>query len=235
MSAVVGLVIGLERSLQDQPAGVRTMSLVSLGACIFTMVGNFGFPGKYDASRMAAAVCSGVGFIGAGVITTGNQSRRIDFANVDTVHGMTTAAAIWVSAACGVCVGCGLGFVGVAAGLVNVVVVTAGKRLDIRSRRRYQRLERKKVEAGRGGFDDFDNPNYGCYVDDGECQLQDEFDMKAYEPPYVDDVKVQQEDLLTYGLHSHLTEMGQVKEERQVVKVRELGLGEFTYNLENGT
>ena len=72
--------IGYVRSLSDQPAGVRTMSLVAMGSCLFTLCGAFGFQshvGKYDASRLASAVASGVGFIGAGVITTGTRRQGL--------------------------------------------------------------------------------------------------------------------------------------------------------------
>ena len=133
-----GLIIGVERSLSDQPAGVRTMSLVSLGASLFTLCGSNGFSGRFDSSRLSAAVASGVGFIGAGVITT-NAQRRPGLADRDAVHGMTTAAAIWVSAAAGVCCGCGLPFLGLTASLANVFIMRVGKGFDLWARNKYQR------------------------------------------------------------------------------------------------
>ena len=77
------------------------MSLVAMGAALFTICSRYGFVGThYDTSRMASNVASGVGFIGAGVIYH-EQSSRV-------VHGLTTAAAIWMSAAVGVACGTGM-------------------------------------------------------------------------------------------------------------------------------
>lgn len=68
LSVVLGMMIGFERRRPDRPAGVRTMSLVSLGSCIFTIDSMFAFsssPDSWDSSRVAAAIPSGVGFLGA--------------------------------------------------------------------------------------------------------------------------------------------------------------------------
>jgi hypothetical protein len=97
--ALMGAALGKERAHSKHSAGVRTMSLVSMGAAVFTLVSCYGFSNfaKVDASRMAANVPSGVGFVGAGVITTSvrdqDQNHRNPQNNV--VHGLTTAATIW--------------------------------------------------------------------------------------------------------------------------------------------
>ena len=104
-AALLGAAVGKERSTASHhPAGVRTLALVSLGSAAFTLCSMYGFgaAGKFDTSRMASAVASGIGFIGAGVITT--TTRR----NESIVHGLTTAAAVWISAAVGVTCGTGL-------------------------------------------------------------------------------------------------------------------------------
>jgi putative Mg2+ transporter-C (MgtC) family protein len=92
--------IGLERELRQRSAGLRTHTLVGLGAALFTMAGRYGFDaaGEADPTRIAAQVVSGIGFIGAGVIFT----RR------DGVRGLTTAATVWLVAAVGLTVGGGL-------------------------------------------------------------------------------------------------------------------------------
>jgi hypothetical protein len=108
----------------------RTFSLVALGAAIFTICGRSGFARipladlalkeaiKVDISRMASNAVTGVGFIGAGVITT----HKADDGSFD-VRGLTTAASIWVSAAVGIASGCKLYFAGlVAAGLTALVI-----------------------------------------------------------------------------------------------------------------
>ena len=104
-AALLGAAVGKERSTANHhPAGVRTLALVSLGSAAFTLVSMYGFgtAGRFDTSRMASAVASGIGFIGAGVITT--TTTR----NESVVHGLTTAAAVWISAAVGVTCGSGL-------------------------------------------------------------------------------------------------------------------------------
>ena len=70
-SILLGGTIGWERRQADRPAGVRTMALVSLGACLFTINSAFAFigsPMSWDSSRVSAAIPSGVGFLGAGLI-----------------------------------------------------------------------------------------------------------------------------------------------------------------------
>ena len=95
-ASLLGGCVGKERSsTHKHSAGVRTMALVALGACAFTICSSIGFShlgnAKCDPSRMASNVASGVGFVGAGVITTsanGSDSRQ------SMVHGLTTATAV---------------------------------------------------------------------------------------------------------------------------------------------
>ena len=95
---VLGAMIGYERERAGKPAGVRTHGMVALGAALFTVVGASGFGSLTDPARMAAQVVSGIGFLGAGAIL---QQRG-------SVHGLTTAASLWVTAAIGVAVGVGM-------------------------------------------------------------------------------------------------------------------------------
>jgi putative Mg2+ transporter-C (MgtC) family protein len=92
------MVIGIERELRDQAAGLRTHMLVAVGACLFTIVGAYGFGSASDPSRVAAQVVTGIGFLGAGAIIREGVS----------VRGLTTAASLWVVAAAGTAVGLGL-------------------------------------------------------------------------------------------------------------------------------
>lgn len=87
-----GAIIGLERKDADRPAGLRSMTLVSSGSALYTLACIYGID-KGDPARAAAQVCTGVGFIGAGVIAKGSGR--------DPVRGITTACAVWVSAALG--------------------------------------------------------------------------------------------------------------------------------------
>jgi len=96
-----GAVIGLERKDADRPAGLRSMTLVSTGSALYTLACIFGIE-RGDQARAAAQVCTGVGFIGAGVIAKGGTR--------DPVRGVTTACAVWVSAALGVAAASGMSF-----------------------------------------------------------------------------------------------------------------------------
>src|ERR1700759_3145844 len=104
--------VGLERETRDQPAGVRTHVLVGMGAAVFTLISAYGFSGIHgaapiDPSRVAAQVVTGVGFLGAGAIIHQGMA----------VRGLTTAAAVWISAAIGMAAAIGfyaLGFAGTA-------------------------------------------------------------------------------------------------------------------------
>jgi hypothetical protein len=99
VAAACGAVIGLERKDADRPAGLRSMTLVSSGSALYTLACVFGIEGG-DPVRAAAQVCTGVGFIGAGVIAKGSVR--------DPVRGVTTACAVWVSAALGVVAAAGM-------------------------------------------------------------------------------------------------------------------------------
>ncbi len=98
LAAGFGALIGLDREQLDKPAGVRTFSIVAMGAAFFSLVGLIAF-GENDAgARIAAQVVTGVGFLGAGAILH----------NRGNVLGLTTAAGIWGAAAVGMGFGFGL-------------------------------------------------------------------------------------------------------------------------------
>jgi putative Mg2+ transporter-C (MgtC) family protein len=106
VAAALGGAVGFEREMRDQPAGFRTHMLVSLGSALFTLVGAYapsaflegaGATVTLDPTRVAAQVVTGIGFLGAGAILRHGLS----------VRGLTTAAALWVTAAIGVAVGLG--------------------------------------------------------------------------------------------------------------------------------
>lgn len=94
---ILGGAIGLERERHDKPAGFRTIILICLGACIFTIVSQVGGNGVGDPGRVAAQVVTGIGFLGAGAIIHDRGS----------VLGLTTAATIWAVAAIGMAAGFG--------------------------------------------------------------------------------------------------------------------------------
>jgi len=102
-AVVIGCIVGADRDLHGKPTGIKTLGLVALGACLATMAGlNFAtVDASHDTSslsRVIEGVITGIGFLGAGVIVHGNNEQ---------VHGLTTAASIWVTAAIGII--CGMG------------------------------------------------------------------------------------------------------------------------------
>lgn len=97
LALVFGCVIGFERQLRQQLAGMRTNTLVSVGSALFVMMGMM-TAGDSSPTRIAAQVASGIGFLGAGVIIRDGLS----------VRGLNTAATLWCSAAVGTL--CGSGF-----------------------------------------------------------------------------------------------------------------------------
>ena len=119
LAGVLGALIGLERELRAKEAGLRTHFLVALGSALIMIVSQWGFQDvtkmgmelgqngfvRYDVSRVAAQIVSGIGFIGAGTIMMQKQ----------VVHGLTTAAGLWAVAGIGMAIGGGLYWVGIAA------------------------------------------------------------------------------------------------------------------------
>ena len=100
LALVCGALIGLEREMSEKEAGLRTHILVSLGACLFGMLGLLisSETGEADPLRMAQGILIGIGFLGAGVIIREGAS----------IKGLTTAAGIWVMG--GVGFACGTGY-----------------------------------------------------------------------------------------------------------------------------
>lgn len=121
LAVILGGAIGLERELKAKPAGLRTNILICVGATLLTDVSiaiTAGGGSHGDASRIAAQIVSGVGFLGAGTIMQGSGM----------VTGLTSAATIWVVAAIGIAVGSGnyIGATGATA-LVAVVLAWLGR------------------------------------------------------------------------------------------------------------
>ena len=130
-AALLGGAVGFERELRDHEAGLRTHLIVTLGACVFTLVSAYAWTDwqfstesgiAFDPTRIAAQIVTGVGFLGAGAIIV----RGIN------VRGLTTAATLWVCAAIGMAAG--TGYYVVAFGATVLVLVSLGP-LRVVSRR----------------------------------------------------------------------------------------------------
>lgn len=120
LALLLSALIGLEREMRQKDAGLRTHTLVGVGAALFMLVSKYAFydvlqPGHVllDPSRVAAQIVSGIGFLGAGLI----------FVRKDSVRGLTTAATIWLCAAVGMAAGGGLWLLAVVATVIYFLVV----------------------------------------------------------------------------------------------------------------
>ena len=122
-ATMCGGAIGFDRELRHKPAGLRTHALVSLGASLVTVLVLRTTPGyeHVDAlSRVIQGVLAGVGFLGAGSILRNTVSTQ------EQVHGLTTAATIWIVAALGIACGVGQWSVALIAVSVALFVLVAG-------------------------------------------------------------------------------------------------------------
>nr|WP_314624517.1 MgtC/SapB family protein [uncultured Noviherbaspirillum sp.] len=99
VAAVLGALIGYDREARNRSAGLRTHMLVALGAAIFIITPMQSGMEIEDLSRVVQGIIAGIGFLGAGAILKLEHSERI--------HGLTTAASIWMTAAIGIAAGLG--------------------------------------------------------------------------------------------------------------------------------
>ena len=141
-------VVGLERQWRQKSAGLRTHTLVGVGAALFMVVSKYGFFDVIgsgvvlDPSRIAAQIVSGIGFIGGGLI----------FVRRDMVRGLTTAATVWLAAAIGAAAGAGLLLIALVVTVIYLVIALAfPPLLRLLPRPRYSSsVLRVTYEDGRG-------------------------------------------------------------------------------------
>ncbi|MDX1821398.1 MAG: MgtC/SapB family protein [Paracoccaceae bacterium] len=134
-SLIAGALIGVEREFQGKPAGLRTHTLLCFAAALMTLLGlrmaewtaalSVETQVISDLARMPHAILTGIGFLGAGVI----------FREGASVHGLTTAASLWLTAALGIVFGTGLlelGTIGTAAALIVLILLRVLQRVSLR-------------------------------------------------------------------------------------------------------
>lgn len=97
LAAAFGAAVGIEREYRQKPAGLRTNILIAVGSALFTILSLEMVPKGVDESRVVGQIVTGIGFLGGGAILRSGES----------IHGMTTAATIWVNAAIGAAAGAG--------------------------------------------------------------------------------------------------------------------------------
>jgi putative Mg2+ transporter-C (MgtC) family protein len=133
LAAAFGAAIGIEREYHQKPAGLRTNILIALGSALFTTVSIDLAHGGGTPDRIAAQIVTGIGFLGAGAILRSGAN----------VHGMTTAATIWVNAAVGMAVGAGLFATAAIATAITLAVLLPLGKAEAYFERRHRRGQRE--------------------------------------------------------------------------------------------
>ncbi len=116
VAALVGALPGLQRQQLGMPAGLRTHMLVSVGAAVFVMAALDAGATIGDTTRVIQGLATGIGFVGAGAILKSSQEKQ--------VHGLTTAASVWLTAALGTAVGAGRIGLPIVASVVALVILS---------------------------------------------------------------------------------------------------------------
>jgi putative Mg2+ transporter-C (MgtC) family protein len=120
LSVLIGGMIGAEREYRSKSAGFKTLTLICLGATMFTIFSVI-IGGPNNPDRIASNIITGIGFVGAGVIFKGDIG----------VNGITTAAMIWITAALGMGVGAGYELVSFVGALIILLMLLVFGRLEI--------------------------------------------------------------------------------------------------------
>ena len=124
VAAIIGGVLGLNRELHHKPAGLRTHAMVALGSALLALIGLHlerpGGGGEQALSRVIQGVVTGIGFLGGGAILKDSKS----------VHGLTTAASIWIVAGLGLACGAGYWRVGMVALVFTLAVLVFGGSIE---------------------------------------------------------------------------------------------------------
>ncbi len=121
LAIVFGGIIGMERQVSGKPAGLRTNVLICFGAAIFTIISEKMAAGQTDSiTRIAAQIVTGVGFLGAGAIIRDRAG----------IHGLTTAATIWLVSSIGMACGAGFYYIAFVSTLFAILVLIGLKSLE---------------------------------------------------------------------------------------------------------
>jgi putative Mg2+ transporter-C (MgtC) family protein len=119
-ATLIGSGVGINRELRHKPAGLKTHALVALGASLVTAVCAF-LPDPTAMSRAIQGIIAGVGFLGGGAILKSSD---------DAVHGLTTAASIWLVASLGIACGAGQWIIAMIALAIALIVLVAGNAVE---------------------------------------------------------------------------------------------------------
>jgi len=145
VATVVGCALGLNREMHAKPAGIRTHGLVCLGSALITLTSlQIAFDGvRLEGSavlRSVQGIIAGIGFLGGGVIMRDDSQQ--------SVHGLTTAASIWVVACLGIACGAGQWLTALIAVGLTLIVLVVGGQLERAFRRRFGRPSSEAAGPG---------------------------------------------------------------------------------------
>lgn len=126
IAAGLGCLLGWEREHQGKSAGMRTHMLVAIGAALFVLIPQHGGLDSSDLSRILQGVIAGVGFLGAGTIVKHNDEAH--------VHGLTTAAGIWLTAAIGVAAGMGRESTAILSTILALLVLSVVPKIPVNTK-----------------------------------------------------------------------------------------------------
>jgi putative Mg2+ transporter-C (MgtC) family protein len=153
IALVIGGLVGIQRELTHKPAGLRTHMLLALGTALFLITADESGMSKSDLSRVLQGLVTGIGFLGGGAI--------LKLAAEHEIHGLTTAAGIWLTAAASAAAGLGqlaLAVVAVCLGLlVLAAFVKVEKQLHLASQDAANRKPPDKAKGGSPTPDDADD------------------------------------------------------------------------------
>ena len=133
LAVLLGALIGYEREQRDSAAGLRTHMLVALGSALFVLVPQQAGLSNDELSRVLQGLVAGVGFLGAGAVIKQTQSGQ--------VHGLTTAAGIWSTAAIGVAVGMGREATAIVSAITVYLILGLVLRLERRMEKRMDKRD----------------------------------------------------------------------------------------------
>jgi len=134
ISLIIGLIVGIERTINNHYAGIKTLVFVSIGSCLFASLSFYLkdiYPGS-DPTRIIGQIVTGIGFLGAGTIVYNN----------DKVKGLTSSAVIWTVCSLGVLVGSGLFLVPIATSILLVIIMSILKWIE----KKLERFDKQKTK-----------------------------------------------------------------------------------------
>ena len=135
LAGALGFIIGVEREYRAKTAGMRTHFLVAIGSALFLIICRYGFDGVGDPGRVAAQIVSGIGFLGAGTIIV---QRHV-------IHGLTTAAGLWVAAGIGMASAAGLYILAVVGAALVLACLEIMGSIRLRVRQKSEEKEKDVV------------------------------------------------------------------------------------------